>query len=254
MVDTIYCEKCDDFVKYEVKNKEETYTVKGEEIKIDAKVAYCKNCRKEIFYEELDKENQRKVFDIYRERHNLLSPEDIKDIRLKYSLNQREMSQLLGWGEITCHRYENGAAPDSAHNNQLLLMKDPNNVKKLLKDGTTKLDPDKKEKLLDTVNELLNSKNKLEIHLPKAFYNELKMKANNNDMWLDEYVTFLITKEYHEEKTERKIQQYESSIKRQIFIEQKEQEAESNWLEDLDEGIEDVVNLPSRWKKKITIN
>src|SRR6056297_3399470 len=170
MVDTIYCEKCDDFVEYEVKLKDEVYTVKGEEIEIESKVAYCQECGEEIFHEELDKENQRKVFDIYRETHNLLSLEDIKDIRDKYGLNQREMSHLLGWGEITYHRYENGAAPDSAHNNQLLLMKDPNNVKKLLKDGKTKLDPDKKEKLLDTVNELLNSKNKLEIHLPKAFY------------------------------------------------------------------------------------
>ncbi len=94
MVDTIYCEKCDDFVEYEVKRKDEIYTVKGEEIEIESKVAYCQECGEEIFHEELDKENQRKFFDIYRERYNLLSPEDIKDIRLKYGLNQREMSHL----------------------------------------------------------------------------------------------------------------------------------------------------------------
>lgn len=254
MVDTIYCEKCDDFVEYEMKNKEETYTLKGEEIQIEAKVAYCKECGKEIFHEELDKENQRKVFDIYRERHNLLSPEDIKETRTKYGLNQREMSRLLGWGEITYHRYENGAAPDSAHNNQLLLMQNPKNVKKLLKSGKTKLDSDKKEELLDTVNELLNTKNKLEIHLPKAFYNKLKMKANNNDLKLNEYVTFLVTQEYYKEEKERELQKYEAALKRQLLREHKEQEAESNWLKDLEEEQKDVANLPSSWKNKLTIN
>ena len=108
-------------------------------------------------------------------------------------------------------------------------MKDPTNVKELLKDGKTKLDSEKKEELLDTVNELLNSKNKLEIHLPKAFYNELKMKAKNNDMELDDYATFLITKNYYkEEEKERKLEKYEATTKRQFLRKLQEQKAKNN--------------------------
>ena len=256
MVDTIYCEKCDDFVEYEVKNKEETYKVKGEEIQIKAKVAFCKECGKELFHEELDKENQHKVFDIYRKKHNLLSPEEIKKIRVKYGLNQREMSQLLGWGEITYHRYENGAVPDSAHNNQLLLIQEPKNVKELLKKGKTKLDTDKKEELIDKINELLDSKNKLELHIPKAFYNKLKKKANNNDMELNEYVTFLVTQEYYKQEKEKELQKLESDFQKNILNKHKEKEYESYWLESLKEDKEkwDKSKLQSGRKNNIPIN
>jgi len=250
MVDTIYCEKCDDFVEYKQKSKEETYTIKNEKINIDAKVAYCKECGKEIFHEELDKKNQRKVFDIYRERHNLLSPEEIKETRIKYGLNQKEVSQLLGWGEITYHRYENGAVPDSAHNNQLLLIQDPKNIKYLLKKGNTKLDQNKENELLDKINKLLDSKNKLELHLPKTFYNELKRKASNNDMELDDYASFLITQKYYNREN-MNLKNYKNTIKRQFLWKLQEQETKNNWLEDLKEGQKNIANLSSNGKKNI---
>ncbi len=81
---------------------------------------------------------------------------------------------------------------------------------------------------MDTVNELLKSKNKLELDLPKDFYNKLKTKASNNDMDLKEYVTFLITQEYYKEEKNRELQKYESALKRQFIREDKEQDAERN--------------------------
>ncbi|MCF8009153.1 MAG: type II toxin-antitoxin system MqsA family antitoxin [Halanaerobiales bacterium] len=233
MSDTIYCEKCDDLVEYKVKSKKESYNIKNENIEIKAKVAFCKECRTELFHQKLDKINQRKIFDIYRKRHKLLSPEEIKEIRAKYHLNQKEMSQLLGWGEITYHRYENGAVPDSAHNNQLLLIRNPRNVKELLNNGKTKLTVDQKEQLKKRVNKLLDTKNKLVLNLSKNFYNKLKVSANNNDLNLNEYVTFLLTQEYFKKEKERELKKYKLEIKKQLIKNYNNQEAEKDWLEGL---------------------
>ena len=205
MTNTIYCDKCDEFVEYNIKEKNEKYNIKNEEINIKAKVAYCKKCNTELFHEKLDKINQQNVFNNYRKKHNLLSTEKIKNIRKKYNLNQKEMSQLLGWGEITYHRYEKGALPDSAHNNQLLLIEDPNNVKKLLKEGNTKLNQKTKQKLKKIISNLINKENIVEIKLPKKFYNQLNSEAKNNNMELDEYIQWVITSSYYKKINKRKI-------------------------------------------------
>ncbi|GFP21452.1 hypothetical protein HKBW3S06_00679, partial [Candidatus Hakubella thermalkaliphila] len=43
--------------------------------------------------------------------------------------------------DITLHRYESGALQDEAHNNELLLMKDPDNFRLLFERGQDKLAP-----------------------------------------------------------------------------------------------------------------
>lgn len=48
---------------------------------------------------------------------NDLSPEDIRSIREKYGLSRRAFSQLLGIGEASLARYENGAKPTKANAN-----------------------------------------------------------------------------------------------------------------------------------------
>ena len=66
----------------------------------------------------------KKAYKKYRTIHNLLNPEEIKSIREKYDLSQNEFSNLLGWGEKTICRYENGAIQDNVHNDLLKLLKD----------------------------------------------------------------------------------------------------------------------------------
>ena len=61
-----FCCKCDDFVDCGVKKKEETYSVKGEVlIKSTSDVAHCSACNTEVFHEELDDENLKKVYQEY---------------------------------------------------------------------------------------------------------------------------------------------------------------------------------------------
>lgn len=54
-------------------------------------------------------------------------PEEIKQIRQQYGITQVDFSRVLGFGDKTIARYENGALQDTAPNNLILLMKNEKN-------------------------------------------------------------------------------------------------------------------------------
>jgi transcriptional regulator with XRE-family HTH domain len=62
----------------------------------------------------------------------MVQPEDIIQIRKAYDLTQKELASLLGWGEVTLSRYENGALQDLAHDKMLHLAKQPENLLALI--------------------------------------------------------------------------------------------------------------------------
>ena len=117
-----FCPICDADRECKVELRLESYPLRGEEIEIEAHVFICSVCGEDIFDKKLDTENLQKVYTIYRAEHGLLSPEEIRAIRERYSLSQRGMSRFLGWGEITLHRYESGGIPDRVHNDLLTMI------------------------------------------------------------------------------------------------------------------------------------
>ena len=134
-----FCPKCEEYTEATLGVEKEAYPVRGEPIEIEAEVVICQKCGMKIFDEERDSQNLEKAYSQYRERHNLLSPDEIRTIREKYGLSQRALSRLLGWGEITIHRYENGAIQDKAHDNTLRLIEDPQGMLKLFEPSRDKL-------------------------------------------------------------------------------------------------------------------
>jgi putative zinc finger/helix-turn-helix YgiT family protein len=110
----------------------ETLSVLGEPVEYNAHLYHCDVCKKEFASESQEDRNFEVAYDIYRQRHNLLRPAQIKALRDKYGLSQTNLALLLGWGEITVHRYENGSLQDVAHNELLVLLEDAQNVRKIL--------------------------------------------------------------------------------------------------------------------------
>lgn len=115
MKKSVYCLPCRKNVGADVVERKETYTVKGEPIEVLAQVAVCPQCKQDHYDDELDFQTQQSVFNQYRQKHNLLSPEEIKEIRERYELSQKAFSRLLGFGEVTIHRYELGSIQEKTH-------------------------------------------------------------------------------------------------------------------------------------------
>ena len=117
-----------------VVDKQETYDVKGEQITIQAKVKKCSECDQEIFDMTLDTENLKRAYRIYKTNHNLLQSEEILALRKKYSLTQNMLAMLIGCTQATIARYERGSIQNETHNTALVLLKNPENIKKIFEE------------------------------------------------------------------------------------------------------------------------
>ncbi len=152
----IYCPHCDKETKGQISQKEEVFKVRGEDIKILSSVLSCAECRKDVFNDELDEKNLQNAYGEYRKKHCFLSSNEIKEIREKYCLSQRGLSRLLGWGEITLHRYESGGLQDEAHNTVLQLISEPENMNKIFENHTNLLSPLEAKKLKERIIGLIS--------------------------------------------------------------------------------------------------
>lgn len=128
----MYCPKCQSEVATTVRNMTESYPVKGENIQVDAQVRVCSVCGEALWDDVLDSQNLRRAYAKYREIHGLLQPEEIQEIRELYGLSQVVFARVLGLGDKTVARYENGSLADAAQNNLIALARNPENFRKLL--------------------------------------------------------------------------------------------------------------------------
>lgn len=137
-----YCEHCRESRETEVIQIAEEISVKGFPINIDATVRVCSDCKSRIGDNSLDDANLDKAFREYRNAKGLLMPEQIKAIRESYRLSQVAFAKILGLGDKTIARYENGSLQEEAQNNLILLMQDPNNFRILLEKNKDELSAD----------------------------------------------------------------------------------------------------------------
>ena len=142
------CPECGEITEWEETTKKEDFNIKGEIIQINATFLRCPRCNSE--YEDLNFPFDPNVlaYDEYRRRKGMVFPSQIVAYRKKYDLTQKELSVLLGFGDITLSRYENGALQDEAHDQLLKFVLDPLNLLKLIKQKPDILNPEKREQLI----------------------------------------------------------------------------------------------------------
>jgi putative zinc finger/helix-turn-helix YgiT family protein len=130
----IICPNCATERKAKQEKREETYTVRGQEITIPVVVDVCTSCGESVFNPEQDQALMERAYAEYRRRRGLLRPKEIKSIRERYGLNQKSFATLLGMGRATIARYENGSLQDDAHDQLIRMCAKPQNMKVLLDD------------------------------------------------------------------------------------------------------------------------
>lgn len=154
-----FCPVCLDIMDFDNIYIEEDYPIKNEVITIKAHYYKCNKCGELILNPENEDENYLAAYNEYRKRKNLLFPEEIVRLREKYGLSQRQLAKILGWSHATLSRYENGALQSQSHNNELVLLQEPENMMKILKQNKDNLTAHEFNQIESKIKDLLN-KNK----------------------------------------------------------------------------------------------
>ncbi|MFP7225857.1 DUF4065 domain-containing protein [Priestia filamentosa] len=148
----VYCDSCKAIRSFKLSEQHMDYYVKDEAFTILGKHGICANCGHEVFDIKMERDNQAKAFDLYREKHKLVFVNDIIETRKKYGLNQKEYSLLLGLGEIQITRYERGSLPNPAHSMLIKQSKDPMFMRKCIEQNGHKVDKQLVERLLNELD------------------------------------------------------------------------------------------------------
>lgn len=149
-----YCPICEKEHEFKIVEKSIKVTIKNEEIECLQKSYVCCETGEQIEFEngKLANENLLALRDAYREKHNLMTSKDIRNLREKYNLTQSELATILDWGEVTITRYETKQIQDEAHNDILFLLdSDPKEVFDRLQNHINSFSKERYEYLKDIV-------------------------------------------------------------------------------------------------------
>ena len=105
----VYCINCDDLVDYTVSKVHKTIEVGDVQVDAEIKEARCINCGELLFVDEIEGYNDIVVYDEYKKKMGLLTSNEIKEIRKKRNMTQKDLANFLGIGEKDITRYENGS-------------------------------------------------------------------------------------------------------------------------------------------------
>ncbi|MHB9030179.1 MAG: type II TA system antitoxin MqsA family protein [Candidatus Latescibacterota bacterium] len=148
------CPQCEEIRDIKTINSEVEIDIRGEKIKVNTKYYQCSVCGEE--FEDLngDSDSLNSAYREYRRRHGMLQPEEIRELRKRYGLTQRELSTLLGWGGATLSRYETGALQDEAHDKLLQFIKNPQNLLTLVEQKPEAITESTRKRIEDEVRGL----------------------------------------------------------------------------------------------------
>lgn len=129
---------------------EDQMTFKKAHISYEASYLFC-DIAEELFMDEQQmQENDIKMKDAYRKHEDLLTSEEIREIRAKYGISQSDLCILLGWGGKTITRYESHQVQDKAHDTILKkISQDPEWFLSLLNNAKSNLSAESYQKYLE---------------------------------------------------------------------------------------------------------
>ena len=121
-----YCPYCNSEQEYYI-DKRIFKEYKGVDVNVEENVPICKKCKNELIINNIEDENLKRIYSKYREIKNIITPSEIKDLRERYDISQRELTAILDFGKMTINRYENGSLPSKSQSDYLkLISKDKN--------------------------------------------------------------------------------------------------------------------------------
>lgn len=171
------CPLCEGVRNLVYGSQQEKILVRGEEIDVSVNLFYCPTG--DHYFQSFDDDEERiqSAYREYRKRKGFLQPEEIKQIREQYGLSQRNFARLLGWGDITIHRYESGSLQGDAQNDVLLLIKSFEDFKKYFEKKKNSIDSEIVLKVEESIIEIEGKKDIQTFNLWER-YSSINKKQN----------------------------------------------------------------------------
>jgi putative zinc finger/helix-turn-helix YgiT family protein len=152
------CPNCENITELEYIKGIEEHNIRGELIKVKVEYYKCKECGEEFEDPSSKDDPLDKAYREYRRQKGMVQPEETLEMRKLYGLTQKEFSKLVGWGGATLSRYENGALQDEAHDRVLQLLKNPENMHKLIVNNGDFLPEKKRNRLIEELSSAIEEK------------------------------------------------------------------------------------------------
>ena len=141
-----------------IKTRKRKSKVKGVMLEIIEEYMIDSNTCNEINSHKLDMENDKKLVDAYKEEKELLTSNEIKEIRNMYGMTQKEYAFALGMGEISIHRLEKTFIQSDETDSLMRLSGDPSIMLKLLNINKYRFEDDVYNRLANKCEELIRGK------------------------------------------------------------------------------------------------
>ena len=141
-----------------IKTRKRKVKVKGTELEIIEEYMIDLNTGNEINNHKFNLENDKKLIDAYKEEKELLTSNEIKEIRNMYGMTQKNYAFALGMGEISIHRLEKTFIQSDETDSLMRLSVDPSIMLKLLKINKSRFEEDVYNRLINKCEELVSGK------------------------------------------------------------------------------------------------
>lgn len=112
--------------------EERQLTFRKEDFSIVYLFYLCEDSGEKFTTTKVDELNMQQLYNLYRDKHNITFPEEIKEIRNKYGISAKKMSEVLGLGVNSYRNYENGEVPNHSNSKLIQMAQDPRNFKDLV--------------------------------------------------------------------------------------------------------------------------
>ncbi len=106
------CPECGQRVRVRVHMVRKEAHIKEEQISYLCHVAVCENCGENVPVKEFENENSVRPIQIYCQKHNLVTLEDINEVLRIYHVDKRQLPFIMNIGEHTLERYMKGQVPN----------------------------------------------------------------------------------------------------------------------------------------------